>query len=428
MSRWLITAAGALALVAAWALPPAEQDLPAPPVELAPATYRLCPVVPSRDATADLHLASGRAGPVELSLVTAAGLQSAGTAVVTDAGGVSTTFDAGAPGSLIVEGIGAEAAATVVTFGPQGLGAATCGGRAPEVQLVVGPSTLEGDAAELVLANPFTRDAVVTVRSTSELGLDSAAGLESITVPARSVVTRDLAEILGLRNVLSLVVATEQGAVVSGARYAPAGGGFAIIEGVEAGTDWWIPLPPVVPDATIVIATDSATPIPFQVDVYGSLEVIEAYVDGESVDAANLVTFTRSDFPEDATAIRVVAAGPVVASAVFVVDGTAAAGPGAPGLSDRWLLPGGGALPDVDTVAWIVNPDPADLVLTVQPLVPDAVATLVDLPGEAMTGVQLPSGSNTGYLLSADGQIAVSWTSRPPGGDRAFDAGVPLGG
>lgn len=427
MSRWLIALAGLAALLGAWLLPPREVPVPESAVEVEPATYRVCAVVPSREATADLHLASDRTGAVSLSLVTAAGVESAGSVDLTTAGGASTTIDAGAPGALVVEDVGPNSAATVVTFGPQGLGAATCGSRPSTTQMVVGPSTLEGDSAELVLANPFTQDAVVTVRSTSELGLDSVSGLESITVPARSVVTRDLGEVLQLRTVLSLVVSTQQGAVVSGARYLPASGGFAIIEGVEPVQDWWIPLPENIPDARVVIATDSPSPVPFQVDSYGSLEVIEAFTEG-SVDAGTIVSLSRGDLPDDVTAVRVVAAAPVVASAVFVTDGTAAAGPGAPGLSFRWLLPGGGSLPDVDTVAWIVNPNADELNLTLQPLVPDAVATVVPLPGEAMTPVLLPSGALTGYLLSADGEIAVSWTSRPQGGDRAFDAGVPLDG
>jgi hypothetical protein len=424
MTRWLVWAIGVALAVAAWAAPPIGLDGydAVPPTGLP--DYRVCAMSAAPDAELRLVLGSDRPGWAPVTIITAAGSDQPFSLAVNEAGGGSGVLPSSAPAGVVVEELGQASAAALVQSGPTGLAASMCPGRPAETVALAGLSTLEGDSAELVLANPYAEDAVVTVRSTSELGLDTVAGLESLTVPAGSLLTRNLSEVLALRTTLAVTVRSERGRVAASVRYAPAGGGVANLEAVALETEWWIPIPEAVADLAIVVATDSPSAVSVQVDVYGLEGVIEAYVDGEEVDTSRLLTLTRQDLPEGVTAVRVVASAPVVTGVVFRGEGSAAGGSGATGLGGRWLLPGAGSSEGAETIVWVMNPDPADVTVVLQALVPGARAEPFTVFGESVLGIPLGGGPVPGQLLTADGPVAVAWTARVEAGDRAYAAGV----
>jgi hypothetical protein len=425
VTRWLVWGIGVSLAAAAWVLPPPAldgyDDAPLPTLP----TYRVCATPGAPDAELRLLVGSDRPGWAPVSIVTAAGSEQPFSLAITGAGGGARVVPSSAPAAVLVESLGPASGAALVQAGPSGLAASVCHGRPPETVAVAGLSTLEGDVAELVLVNPYAEDAVVTVRSTSELGLDTVAGLESLTVPAGSVLSRNLSEVLGLRTTLLLTVRSERGRVVASVRYGPAGGGVVTMEAVPMETEWWVPVPEGVADIEVVVGTDSPSPVSVQVDVYGLEGVIEAYVDGAEVDTARLLTLVREELPEGTTAVRVIASAPVVAGAVLAGDGWTAGGPGAPEPSGRWLLPGAGSLEGTETVVWVMNPDPADVTVVLQALAPGAAAEPFTVLGESVQGIPLQGAAVPGYLLTADGPVSVAWLTRVEGGDRSFAAGVP---
>lgn len=427
MTRVLVALVVGALMAAVWVLAPTEEpiDLGSPVVEGAPLA-QTCIAVVGRDDTGAVAIASDRSALLGLSSVAAGGVVSEIGARVSLAGGVTVPFDrltASGTVGVLVEFLSPSTAAATVQRGPGGSAAATCTPESSGSLLIPGGSTRSEELLRLVLANPYASDAVVAVTSSSESGIDSASELESVVVPARSTVIRDLESLLPLRSSLSVNVAVLEGAVH--ASLLQSGEGDRMwLEGVEPSGEWWVPVPALGEVAgRLVVSTAAPLPVDFEVDVWGAEGILEAAVE-DTIPAQGHVDIPVDSIAEGITAMRVFAENPVVATLVFEGPGVRAGGPGTEVVGFEWQVPGvtvagGGTL-------WIFNPTEFDGLAVVQPLGPGEDAAEIALPAAGLVSWPVSQGG-TGVAVSSSIEISVVWTAASENGV-AFARGVPVGG
>lgn len=425
MSRVVAALAVAAAVALAWLSAPAAAppDL-GTPVAAAPVRTATCFVAVDREGSGALAIASSLAGAAPVTVVAGGSVLREVDAVVGLAGGAIVPFDlvtgSGLLGALI-ELPGPRAGAAVVQRGSGGVGAADCTPPGRTAILAPGGSTRSGETLRLVLANPYTADAVVSVSSSSESGIDAASELESVIVPSRSTVVRDLDVLLPLRSSLSVDVSVDRGAVHAWLLEEGEGDRMAI-EAVAPAGEWWIPVPPIPAEGRLVVSSAAPVGVDFEVDVYGPDGLVEAAVE-DVIPARAHVDIPLAELGE-VSAVRVFAATPVVASVVFDGPGIRAGGPGSPGLALDWMVPGVSATGPGSL--WVFNPGELDATVSVLPLSPAETSRSIVVPALGLVEIDVPGGGS-GVALESDLEIAVAWTVTGETG-LAYASGVPLGG
>jgi hypothetical protein len=376
-----------------------------------------CPIVTGRDATSDAFAASQVPGPVAVS--TSAGGIEIETAELEVAESGGAGFDIGAAVGAFTVGLLADlpdaaGAVAIVTTSEGVLAASNCTPPVTGEVAIAGMSTASGESLDLVLANPYTNDAVVEVRTISEAGVDSASELESVLVPARSVVSVDLARLLPLRNRLSIRVIPERG-VVHAAAVQSSSNERAIVEAVEPGQAWFLPLPNTGTPPIVTVLPTGGVDIDFVVDAFGESGPLGETLQG-TIPADQQFVLDAAQLAEGVTAVRVTTTGLSVVSTMIESDAIRAGTPGAPRLASEWLVPGPRG---AGSVLRLGNPSGLAVDVVIQSLVSGVAAESVTIPAESIINVA-GGGLGPGYLIRADGDIFVAWSI-------AGDAGLALG-
>ncbi len=383
----------------------------------APASSVACPVITGRDATSDALIASQVPGPVAVTASAGGTVIEAVDLELDDSGGAG--FDLGAAVGAFTVGLVADlpdaaGAVSILTTSEGVLAASNCTPPVTGEVAIAGMSTASGESLDLVLANPYTNDAVVEVRTVSEAGVDSASELESVLVPAGSVVSVDLARLLPLRTRLSIRIIPERG-VVHAAAVQSSSNERAIVEAVEPDQEWFLPLPNTGTSPIVTILPTGGVEVGFVVDAYGESGPIGESLEG-TIPADQHIVLDVAQLGDGVSAIRVATTGLSVASTMIESDDIRAGTPGAPRAASEWLVPGPGG---IGSVLRLVNPSGLDAAVVIQPLIAGADAESLTIPAGSTANVAV-SGPGSGYLVRADGDIFVAWSV-------AGDAGLALG-
>ncbi len=400
-------------------VPPPGRPVPDAPPSLSAAPYTVCPLVEAARRSTTLVMA-GAPGAAEVMVF------SAGEIVVDepwqnpDAGATSLTIDdltglTFAP-SLIALPVGGAEVSTVLVG--SGVAAVPCQTGSSDSVSLPGGSTSEGETFVVVLANPFAGQARVTVGASSEVGIESDPALERIVVPARSLVRVDLSALLPGRQSMAATVTVLEGRVASAA-VQEGDGDVAVWNAAEAAEDWYLPLPIIEgADRFLVLAAPGTAEVAFQLDVYGSDGLVEAWYEG-TIPARGQAIVPVGEFLDGAGAVRLVSGGPVTAAVRLVGDGVRVVVP-ATTPNPSWVLAGPGLVGDVDI--HILNPSDFEVRAELGAF-GDAVVETVMLPAGAMTTITVPEGDDA-LRVEGDGDIVVTWTVSVDSGV-AGAAGVP---
>lgn len=419
MRRSILAVALAALSVAVWTQVPAASvpDVGILPDPVLPSTAG-CPVVTGRNAESTLAIASTVVDRADV-IAASSGSVTAVTNLEIGASGGATlgVLDfAGASNLAVVADLPDEGAAMgVVTRSPSVITAGQCPPPATGEIIVAGVSTASGESLDLVLANPYANDAVVAVRTSSEAGADSASELESVIVPARSVVTVELSSLLPLRQRLAVRVIAQRGTVhAAGVQVTTFERMY--IEGVAPAREWYLPIPNTGVPPMIVIAAAGPTGANYRIDTFGPAGEITGVAEGDIAPEEHAV-IDASTLGDDVRAVRVSTDGDVVASVVIESDTIRAGTPGASEIAAAWLVPG--AVGD-GAVLRITNPSAFTADVAIQPLVEGGSAETVSV--EPGTTAEVPvSGPGAGYFVQAQTEIVVAWSIS---GDAGFALAV----
>lgn len=303
--------------------------------------------------------------------------------------------------------------AAIVTESDVVLTASNCTVAVRGETAIAGVSTAAEESLDLVLANPYSNDAIVEIRTVSEAGADSASELESVLVPARSVTTIDLAQILPLRNRLSIRILVERG-VVHAVAVQSSENERMVVEAVEPAREWIVPLPATGTLPIVTMLPTAGVGVDYSVDTFGDGGSQTEVLVG-SVDADEQLIIDLSLLPEGTTALRVSTSGPSVVGVVIESENIRAGTPGGSRSASQWLVPGSRG---DGAVLRIVNPSDATVEVHLRPLVAGAAEQSASVA--AGSSINIPVGGPVaGYLVRADADIHVSWSV-------ASDAGFGL--
>lgn len=426
MTRWFVAILAVGILVAGWAMTPVAPSEPAELILREPAATPtvVCPVTVERSSDGTIRIGSTSVTPVRLTFAQRGEVTADLSETVGSAGGLAVPYDdlgvGGRAGALLEYVADATAAASVST-GEAGVAAADCTPLTRSTSMLVGGSTANGQSLDLLLVNPYGSDAVVEVLSASEEGLDSADELSAVTVPARSSVVADVADLLPLRNRLSMTVTATRGLVHA---FLVGGGGDRVeIEQAAPAPQWVVPVPRVEGNtATLVIAT--ASPVDITVAVDGRADgAASADLFTGTVPARGQVEIPIPDDPAVDLA-EVFADGPVVAAIVTEGDAGRGVANAVPLAESEWLMPGAG---DPGGVAWVAVPGDADATLEFRSLSESGTSFTETVPAGRTTAVRLRP-QEIGYFVRADVPVAIIWSvSDDTGIGLASAVSVPVG-
>jgi hypothetical protein len=408
---------------AALILPSQEPPTPGDVVAVDPPSVAVCPVEQGSGVDTIIGVVSTISGPGQFTAF-AGGAPAGSASFATGVSGSAAirVVDVAAVGVAagLVELPNAEAAAGSLVRGAELVAQESCQA-SPALQTVLsGGFTTEGSEFELRLMNPYAGQATVNLTVRSESGIESASQLDGISVPSRSIVVVDMDELLPGRESLTVTVDSLAGSVVAvgNIRVGPEG---AMWNAVAPAVDWFIPAPSGGL-GQVVIATSSSADVEFQVDVYGTGGVVEAFQEGV-VPARGEVRVDVDSAGVGASAFRVVSTEPV---AVFLrrVDGSGVAltgGAAAP--ASRWLLPTAGATGNGKMVVLNAGIESSSVIVTAL----RGQSSAIEVPVPAGAVVEVPSfeGGAQAYTMRGEGLFVPMWVTSA-GNATAYSLGVPL--
>lgn len=296
---------------------------------------------------------------------------------------------------------------------------------APAPQTVLaGGFTTGGSEFDVRIMNPYAGEARVDLIVRSESGLETASQLQGIAVPSRSMVAVNMDELLPGRQTLTVTVNTVIGSVMTGGNLRVDGEG-ALWNAVIPAVDWYVPAPSGG-QGQVVIATGSSADVAFQVDVYGTAGVVEAFQEGV-VPARGEVSIDVESAGVGASAFRVISTEPVAAFLRHVGEGQIALTNGSTVASSRWLMPGAGlgaAFGGTGRMV-ILNAGIEDSSLVLTALADQSVAVELSVAAGAVVEVPAVEGSFTAYTLRSEGLFVPLWVTTV-GTAGAYSLGVPL--
>lgn len=421
IGRWLVPLLVVAMIATAWVMTtsPAERDLGLAPDPSA-RTYRGCAGWVGRGLEGSIAVAAAVRGPVRVTTVAGGADRVSVMADIDEAGGalvpLANLEAAGAIGA-VAEFPTANAEAALITAGAPGTTVVGCTVPGTTTLIAGGGSTLAEETLDLVIANPYAVDSVVSVQSASEVGTDSASELASVIVPARSTVLRELAPLLPLRQSLSVRLEVQAGAV-HGSLIQRVAGDIASTEAVSPATEWFFPVVEGegVGRRRIVISSNSSIATEVAIDAYGPEGLIERVLEIQ-VPPMSQIEMGVADLGDGVVGARITATNPVVASLVLVGEQRRGLAPMTAGLSTDWWVPGSGSL--AVTTMWILNPTDLEAEVVVQPLAPNSPARPVVIPPESRQAVQVV-GPGAGHLIKSSVEVSVMWTAQG-------EAGIALG-
>ena len=391
------------------------------------ADHLVCPLVGFIRSDSRMSLMASRGGTVELWNVSEGRWSSHRQADLGDTGGWIGGVPSGS-GVVLAESGAGWSGAGMVNAAPGAISAWRCG-ESSESLMALGGATMEGHGLDLVLYNPYVWDSSSRVEILSELGEDTPPGLGEIYVPAGKAVRVSLDEPLRLRRFLGARVDSSPGRVAM-ALQQTANGDTAVVEGSVPHTDWWLPVPELGQAETrLLIASPSGSSFSYRIDLITGTGPIIGYVEEDFL-PGQLVSTALSDLPAGVTGIRVSGAVPLVAALRMEGEGLLAVGPGAHRTSRRWFLPGAGD-DQGRNLAWLLNPSAVPVAVAVSAAAEGAYSQGTVIGPESVVAFELDRLSGLaedlpGYLVDAEEEIAVVWTSQIDGGAGSYSAGAPV--
>ncbi len=332
-------------------------------------------------------------------------------------------------GSLVAE-IGAGwSAAGMVNIASGARSAWPCG-HSSHMLTALGGATLEGDRLDLILYNPYVWDSSARVKIVSELGEDTPTGLQEVYVPAGKTVRTSVDEALTLRRLLGVEVESSPGRVALVLQQST-DGATAVAEGVSPQTEWWLPVPDLGQAETyLLLGSPSESSFSYRIDLLTESGPLYGWVE-ENFFPNRLAAVPLSDLPPGVTGVRVLGTVALVAGLRMESEEFLATGPGVAGTHRQWALPGAGAHQQSRAVAWLLNPTVAPVSVSVS--VPGGEAPFYQsaIAPESVLAVELDHGEGqiddlAGYLVEAEEEIAVIWTSQSQDGAASYSAAVPV--
>ena len=403
---------------------PEAVDIPAPEG----ADHLVCPLTDFIRSDTQVALMASRGGSVDLWDVSGGTWASFGEADLGDTGGWVGEAPSGL-GVLLVESGSTSSGAGMTDNATQAISSWRCG-ESSDTLMALGGSTLAEERLDLVLYNPYIWDASSRVEIISELGEDTPPNLQEIFVPAGKAVKVSLDEPLRLRRSLGLRATSSPGKVALLLQQT-GNGDTAMIEGVIPHTDWWLPVPVLGQAETyLLMASPSGSSFTYRVDLMTETGLIVGFVEDEYL-PGQLIETRLSELPDGITGIGVSSSVGMVAGLRLEGEGLLAVGPGARGTSARWFLPGAGDNEERLNVAWLLNPSGLPVSVSVSGVAEGAFSFNVTISSESMLRFDLGGLSGLaedlpGYLVDADGEIAVVWTSQLDSGAGSYVAGSPV--
>lgn len=349
----------------------------------------------------------------------------------------STGFETGASGSVAVPvidvaaiGVAAglvelpnmEAASASLVLGTESVAHESCLSTPAQVTVLAGGSTTSGQDFDVQLMNPYSGEAVVDLIVRSESGLESASQLVAIAVPSRSSVTVPMDEILPGRELLAVTVETTRGSVMAVGRLTVGTDG-ALWNAVAPALDWFVPIPSGGV-GEVVVSTGEASDVGYQVDLYGSDGLVEAFTEGV-IPGRGAAVIDLGTSGVGASAIRVVSTQPVGVSLRNIDGSGVALTTGSVTAASRWLLPAAGlGLGGAGRMVILnVGLDEASVIVTA--LRDASVAEQFALPAGTVVEFGAIDGISNGYTVKGEGQFVAMWVTST-GTATAYSVGVPL--
>jgi hypothetical protein len=401
---------------AAWALPGAgaEQTIEAAPL-IDRQAQAVCPYVVATD-TVDTIISVLAPGTrkAEISWPVVGDVAATTKTRLVAGGGLANPADVPLSGvvSAIVEVPGEAAAVSVVPRGEGSVAADTCPVSLPDVWYLPGGSTEPGQTLELHLANPFPSDAVVSVRASSNLGVEADAALETFAVPARSTRTVDLSSTFEFRDSLSVVVQPVEGHVIP-AMTQFGEGDFAVWSGTAGSRTIELPVTRTEEGqhAWLVLVTDSPTPVGYTVDIATGGGGTPSVLEGEIGASSQVrIPFRRIFSQSEMFGIRVTATAEIGAAVVLSdPEGGQSVATGTSVLGSTWLLPG---IPQTRATrqVWFMNTGPDEIEVMFRALGGgDATGSFRVAPGSRRV-IELRRLTGRGLLVEATGPVSVGWS------------------
>jgi hypothetical protein len=419
----------ALLLIAALAaagiaLPAPEELAPGPAVGSEEPAVAVCSIQEGSGRSTNVSILSTVNGPTQLTLFTAG--ESAGTLSTSTGSSGSTVLpvgDVAAVGTVggLVELPNPSSTAGVVIRGATSLMAEACASIPHPQVFVTGGSTVSGESFSLQLMNPYAGEAIVSLRVTSEAGVESNDRFSSVVIPPQSSETIPFSELIPGRERVSVAVDTVEGRVIAVAQQGIEGES-SIWNAVPADQDWFLPIPQGQPSRTLLIATPSAIDVEYQIDFYGPDGLEEALITGV-LPAGGQAEVDIDEISQGTSAMRVIATSPVVPTLrIASADGFATTN-ASPVQANRWMLPGASALEDGWANAVVLNASIEESTVSIRPLREDSAVRDIALPSDQI--VELALEMADGYLIESTSPVVVMWTGRSASAASAA-MGVPL--
>lgn len=400
---------------------PAEPD-PVPATE--PPPVAICPIVEAGDRRTNVSVLSSVNGQGRLSSF-AAGAEIGVLEFRTGATGAVTVpaADADAVGTTggLVEMPSETTAAGVVISGPGSREAEACADAPTAQSFISGGSTVTDSFFEIQLINPYAGEATVDLTVTSDAGIESSDRFNGVIVPALSVITLDLTQIIPGRESISAAIETTRGSVVAFGRQTT-NGESAVWRAVAPAQDWWLPVPPGEPTKRMLIASPEGTEVEYQVDLYGPDGFVEGHATGV-ITPRGRVLVPLADITTGAAGVRVIATGPVVASLWMDSPAGMAATTASPVDAPVWLMPGASGPPGGSSALVILNSGIESVTVSVRSLADSSIVRNLEVDAEGVLVADLVAAD--GYRVEASGPVVAMWTSSVDGGGTAA-LGIPL--
>lgn len=323
-----------------------------------------------------------------------------------------------------------------------GIGVEPCAPSAGETSYAVDNSTEQGDAAYLVVTNPFAADAVFSVALFKPQGAPVRFGdLSGVTLPSgRSTVLRLDRQVPGQAS-LAAQVDVQRGRVAVASLGITDGGGVRAVLGAPAGsTTWYLPTASGVGQSSVEVFA----PDPTGAHVDGSIlsaagtrptaSAIDARQNGQTTVAYPVTTQGPS-----MVVVRSSGGQPIVAAlrSMGQSDDDASSG-GAPLPAATWVVPPTVALTSIGrqpAVPGLVvaNPGNADVNVTLRLLPPTSgPGRSISLVVEANAVVAAPkrflaSSPQASVLVTADGNVVALGASTSGGVEGLSLYGLAMG-
>lgn len=422
--RYLIVALMFVLALSAAFLPAREPGEPGEVPGTEPPPVAICPIVEGGERTTRVSVLSSVNGQGRLSTF-AAGVETGALEFRTGSTGAITIpaseADAVATAGGLIEMPSETTAAGVLVSGSGTRAAEACADIPTGQSFISGGSTVTDSFFEIQLINPYAGEAMLNLIVTSDAGVEASDRFNDVIVPALSVITLDLTQIIPGRDSISVNIETIRGSILAYGRQTT-DGESAMWRAVAPAQDWWLPVPPGAPAKRMLIANPEATEVEYQVDLYGPDGFVEGHATGV-LSPRGTARVPLAAITTGAAGMRVIATGPVVTSLWMDSEAGLAATTASPVDAPVWLLPGASGPPGGSGSLVVLNSGLEAVTVSLRTLAESSIVRNLEVDAEGVLVTDLVAAD--GYRIEATGPIVALWTSSVDGGGSAA-LGIPL--